>query len=618
MPPVSSLPLPVSLLLKVTTLIGLVLLSQLSAALSPDSAFSLNDEPQFLTVEEAYPLSVETLSIGGERELLISWNIADGYYLYKNKLLLRDSDKAPLDLIIPEGLKKYDDYFEEELEVFYNDLQITAVIPASPGEYKIRSQGCADAGLCYPPQWQTIVIDDSGNAFVGTTSQPTPSSLSDQSDSSIQNGSESNSENKSVIAANTSGPSTTLLLSLFGALLGGLILNLMPCVFPVLSLKALSFANSQHSHHEHHMHGWAYTLGTVATFVLIAAALFILRASGELIGWGFQLQNPLVVGALVYLFFFMGLLLFGSYNVGAGLAGVGQSLTEGQSLKSSFFTGSLATVVASPCTAPFMGTALGFAFTQPPAIGLLIFVFLGLGMALPFLLLSYYPNLSNKLPKPGPWMETLRQLLSFPLFLTAIWLLWVLGRQAGSDAIIILLSGGVAITLALWFQQQSKLRWVAIPIFILALLPFRYIETTPTAESDSHSTLAEGWQPYQPERLAQLLDSGTPVFVNLTADWCITCLANEKVALDTAATKEALDRAGYVKLKGDWTNYNPEITQLLSKYGRSGVPLYLLFTPNAGDQPMILPQILNPNSIINALNDQKPKEDDTLAENNAF
>ena len=555
-----------------------------------------SDEPEFLPVEEAYKLSVDTLTSGNSKELLLNWEIAPGYYLYQDKTRLKSPSDKTIPLEMPEGIVKYDEYFEKDLTVYYGNLSIAVVIDEFPGSYRLQTQGCADAGLCYPPQWQTIEIDSSGNASVAGSDSPFSGS-----------GSTGIGENTGTAQSSFYG----LLISLISALIGGLILNLMPCVFPVLSLKALSFANSRHSTHEHHLHGWAYTLGTVSTFVAIASILFVLRSSGELIGWGFQLQNPLVVGALVYLFFFMGLLLFGNYHFGSSLAGIGQSLTEGQSLRASFFTGSLATIVASPCTAPFMGTALGYAFTQPPFTGLLVFGFLGLGMALPFLLLSYFPSLSKALPKPGPWMDKLRQFLAFPLFLTAIWLLWVLGHQAGSDAVILLLMGGVGIVLALWLQQIS-LSWLAIPVLILSLLPFNYIETATTSEPKA---LAHGWQPYNSQRLEDLLQSGQPVFVNLTADWCITCLANEKIALDTEATRNALENQGYVKIKGDWTNYNPEITRLLTKHGRSGVPLYLIYAPGHNGTPVILPQILQPGSVIEAISNRNTKDSVAFTEN---
>jgi len=297
----------------------------------------------------------------------------------------------------------------------------------------------------------------------------------------------------------------------------------------------------------------------------------------------------------------MGLCLSGNFNPGAGWSGIGQSLTGGHSLKSSFFTGALACVVASPCTAPFMGTALGLAVTMPAPLALAVFAALGLGMALPFLLLSYYPSLTRIMPRPGAWMETFKQFLAYPLYLTAVWLLWVLGRQSGSDAVILLCSGAVAIAMALWLFNLAANSWplrlAAIACLALAAIPLTRVESTSGVIGASD----EGWQPYSEARLSQLQQLGSPVFVNLTADWCITCLANEKAVLSSEAVLSAFDRAGVVRLKGDWTNYNPQITDLLTQFGRNGVPLYLLYSGRVGDAPSILPQILSKKTVLSAI-----------------
>ncbi|NHN38908.1 protein-disulfide reductase DsbD [Pseudomaricurvus alcaniphilus] len=566
--------------------------SNASTALSEPAPLSLQTV-SFLPVEQAYRLNAELLA---PDRLLLNWTIAEGYYLYQKQLKVVPTDSSQqLPLELPPGQEKYDDYFEEYLQVYYRQLQLQLPLPDHSGtetyRLAVHSQGCADAGLCYPPQVQMVEVSG-GEARLVAAESPLPAN---------------NSVNSNTLTGTTpSGSSGQWLLAVAGALLGGLLLNLMPCVFPILSLKALSLANAHHQPHRQHLHGWAYTLGAMVFFVAIATVMIVLRQAGYAIGWGFQLQSPLVVAALAYVFFAMGLLFSSSYAIGSSLGGIGQKLTQGHSLPSSFFTGALACVVASPCTAPFMGSALGYAVTQPTPTALSIFAALGLGMALPFLLLSYYPSLSRIMPKPGQWMETFKQLLAFPLYLTALWLLWVLGRQAGSDAIILAGVGAVAIAFALWLLHRASerrwLRYAALAGLAVALLPLSYINSVPGGSSAS---LEDDWQPYSSARLEQLLASNTPVFVNLTADWCITCLANERVVLSSDSVNSAFSDSGIVKLKGDWTNYNPEITDLLARFDRSGVPLYLFYSAQPGMQPQVLPQILNKGIILDAISSTK-------------
>lgn len=397
-------------------------------------------------------------------------------------------------------------------------------------------------------------------------------------------------------------PATTsqgLWLVLLMAAAGGLILNLMPCVFPVLSLKALSIAANSGQRAEQRRDALWYTLGVVLSFVSLALLLLGLRAAGSAVGWGFQLQSPWLVALLAYLLFALGLSLSGVVQFGLGLMSAGSGLTQSKGAKGSFFTGVLAVVVASPCTAPFMGGALGYAVTQPPLLALLVFVALGLGMALPFLLLAYLPALAQALPKPGAWMDTLKQLLAFPLYLSAVWLVWVFGRQAGIDAVAVLLCGMVAIAAACWLYgswQFSRAGWsrplVAALLLLLSVAVLRLVpdSTAPaTAAADAH------WQAWSPDKLAQLRQSGKPVLVNMTADWCITCLVNERVALNTDSSKAALALYDVTYLKGDWTRRDAEITAYLHQYQRDGVPLYVLYWP--GQTPEVLPQILTPDTL---------------------
>lgn len=392
------------------------------------------------------------------------------------------------------------------------------------------------------------------------------------------------------------------------AAVGGLILNLMPCVFPVLSLKALSLVNGQQSAQHTKAEALWYSAGVVLSFVLLAAMLLVLRSAGEAVGWGFQLQNPLVVGLLAYLLFVLALSLSGVVQLGLGLMNSGQQLTEKPGARGSFFTGVLAVVVASPCTAPFMGTALGYAATQPALAALAIFAALGLGMALPFLALAWSPGFAALLPKPGLWMEKLKQWLAYPLYLSAVWLLWVYGRQQGIDALALALVGLVFVAAACWLwgllqlQQADKASAVmAVLLFAGAVALLWYPQ--PATQQSAKTDHAEVWSE---QRLKQLLQDGKPVLVNMTADWCITCLVNERVALDTDSSKAAMALYNLTYLKGDWTNKDPAISAYLRQFQRDGVPLYVLYWP--GQPPEVLPQILTPDSLRQALEQLSSKQ----------
>ena len=395
------------------------------------------------------------------------------------------------------------------------------------------------------------------------------------------------------------------------ALLGGLILNLMPCVFPVLSLKVLHLASSSQGHiKQQRLHGVAYAAGVMLSFLALASVLLALQAGGAAIGWGFQLQKPWFVGALVFLFFVMGLSMSGVVEFGTSLMGVGSRLQEKEGYSGSFFTGVLASVVASPCTAPFMGAALGFAFTQSAPVALTVFLALGFGMALPFLVLSFMPNLARVMPRPGAWMLTFRQFLAFPLYLTAVWLLWVLGQQGGETAMAMVVAGCVLLAFACWLWQQrhssmglmQQLRMVLVLVSTLAAGSVLF---SPLLQSTTGSGVAisgeENYEPYSTERLAALRSDGKPVFVNMTAAWCITCLVNESVALGSDRITAALAEKGVTYLKGDWTNNDPAITAVLREYETSGVPLYLMFPADPSRPAEVLPQILTESIVLDAL-----------------
>jgi thiol:disulfide interchange protein DsbD len=398
------------------------------------------------------------------------------------------------------------------------------------------------------------------------------------------------------------------------ALAGGILLNLMPCVLPVLSVKALGLIqHAAGSASAMRRHGLAYAAGVLLSFAAVAGTLLALRAGGERIGWGFQLQSPLVVTLLAYLLFAMALALSGVFVIGSRLTGVGQSLAGRSGYSGSFFTGALAAVAATPCTAPFMGAAVGFAVTQPWTIGLFVFEALGLGLALPYLLLTMIPAWRRFLPRPGAWMKRLEELLAFPLYASVAWLVWVLSQQAGPTAVAAALAGLVLIGLAAWLYQASRharAAWRRVGLSAVAALVVGAVALGPlagTAPARAPVTAPGGREEaFSPRRLAELRAQGRPVFVNVTAAWCITCLVNERVALRSDAVAEAFTKKGVVVLKADWTSRDAVIAEMLGSFGRSGVPLYLLYAPAApggspARAPVVLPQILTEGAVIDAV-----------------
>jgi thiol:disulfide interchange protein len=394
-------------------------------------------------------------------------------------------------------------------------------------------------------------------------------------------------------------PSGSLSIALVLAFFGGVLLNLMPCVFPVLALKALGLAASAHDRAAARREGVAYLAGVVASFLALALALLALRAGGAALGWGFQLQSPWVVATLALVMVATGLSLSGVWAPGGAWMGAGQSLVARGGVRGAFFTGVLAVVVASPCTAPFMGPALGYAITQPAAVALLVFAMLALGLAAPLVALSFAPALARRLPRPGAWMDTLKQVLAFPMYLAALWLFWVLGRQAGVDAMTQALFAALAVGFVTWRLgrpvegRAARLgrAFAIVAGLVVAVLAVAAIE--PRAHVD-------GREPWTQTRLAALRAEGQPVFVNMTAAWCITCLANERVALSTEAVREAFGQHGIVYLEGDWTQRDDAITAYLAQFGRNGVPLYVLY-PRGGGPPRVLPQVLTPGLVLAAL-----------------
>ncbi len=411
----------------------------------------------------------------------------------------------------------------------------------------------------------------------------------------------------------------SLVQALLFALLGGLILNLMPCVFPVLAMKAAAFARlAGHAPGEMRRDGLTYTAGVLVAFGAMAAVVVAIRASVGDVAWGFQFQSPVFSLLIAYLFFTVGLNLSGVFEIGGRLAGVGQGLAARGGTAGAFFTGVLAVIVATPCTAPFMAAALGFALSQPAPATVAVLLAMGLGLALPYLVLSTTPALQRLLPRPGPWMDRLRQFLAFPMYASAVWMIWVLTQQTGSAGVVYALGGMVLIAFAIWLLRlrggTSSGTWtrrgIAVAAVLLAFAATLKLEDGPaTAASASGGQTSgvsfEGWERFSRARMAEAVAAGKPVFVDFTAAWCITCLVNERVALETPASRHAFEQAGVVKLKGDWTNRDDEITGVLKEVGRAGVPLYLFWAPGA-DKPRILPQVLTEAMILSELSSIQP------------
>lgn len=400
----------------------------------------------------------------------------------------------------------------------------------------------------------------------------------------------------------------TLFTALLFAFLGGLILNLMPCVFPILSMKALSLCKMKGTELKTaRRHGLFYTGGVLFTFLIIAGLLLSLRAGGSALGWGFQLQNPMVVLVLAWLFFLITLNLAGFFTVNVVLGKAGSALAQRNSYTGSFLTGILATIVATPCTAPFMGVALGYAITQPAVVGMGIFMMLGLGLALPYLALSFFPFLQKILPKPGPWMKKFRHILAVPMGASVIWLVWVYDQQTGSLSILVALGGMLALMIAIWIIKSSQGQkngntMALILAMLIAVATFKaghqysVLPFTPERPAllDHGQTIA-----YSPAALQDLLDGDDPVFVNMTAAWCITCKVNERAVLATEKIRDLFKTHNVSYVVGDWTNQNGSITDYLAGFDRNGVPLYVYYGPrdkNNGQRPapVMLPQIITP------------------------
>ncbi|AIR00028.1 cytochrome C biogenesis protein [Pluralibacter gergoviae] len=407
-----------------------------------------------------------------------------------------------------------------------------------------------------------------------------------------------------------------MLTAMLAALLGGIILNVMPCVFPIVSLKALGLMRHDGDAASARTEGIGFLLGTLAAMMVLAGILLAIRAGGSAVGWGFQLQSPLVIAALALVILGAALNLLGVFEVGLSMQRAGEiAIGRGAFLRSAL-TGALAIVVATPCSAPFMAGAIGYALVQPPAVALAIFFALAVGFAAPFTLISLFPALARRLPRPGPWIGIVKRALAFPMFGAYAWLVWVLAQQAGSTALATLLAGSVVLSFAAWLygmaqQRQMLGRGYRLMYAATALLVLTVIAPLPgvmkPADAPQVARQTQAPMVWSPQAVAENRGHGRAIFVNFTASWCITCQVNDKTSLSTAAVKSALARTGTLYMVADSTKFNADIDDAMSQFGQGGLPLYVVY-PADGGKPQVLPQVLTPAIVVNALDQAAGKK----------
>ncbi|WP_416877076.1 protein-disulfide reductase DsbD family protein [Litorimonas sp.] len=567
--------------------------------------------------ETAEPGTIQTLTL-------------DFYYLVCADICIPENGSASIDMPIGESVKdaRWDVLIQDAVNTSPKPAPIAAVINQEAEEAVLTLADLPegdfsesyffpfDQGIVAHSEPQTVAKGENGIEIRTSSEYGWDNGLPDQISGVLsyqQNGVRTGSEINVTVgesldiglvasagdAAAVRAGSFTLIGAIFGALIGGLILNLMPCVFPVISMKALSIAKTAHGERAViRREAWAYTAGVLATFLVLTILLIALKAAGSEIGWGFQLQSPLVVAGLALLIFAVGLNLLGVFEFGTSFQNTGSSLTTKGGVRGSFFTGLLAVIVATPCTAPFMAGAIGYAVAQPVAVTVAVFLALAIGFALPFLLIAYVPRLLKVLPKPGRWMVRFKELLAFPMFAAAIWLVWVVSLQAGSMGLLKVLSAMLLLALAVWAFKSSKnsIKSLAVLVGVLAL--FVIISIRPGSATTVDLT-HEAWST---ERVDELRADGRAVFVDFTAAWCVTCKVNETLVLENDKTKQLFLDTNTAFLVADWTNKNDEIAQELERYGRAGVPLYLVFP--SGDNSVsaeVLPQVLTYDVIKDAI-----------------
>jgi thiol:disulfide interchange protein len=551
----------------------------------------LGSRPQVLGSGSSTPLPAEQAfqfnAIAQDaHHLLLRWTMPKGYYLYRDQttLSLKDAPQVSLAPAWPEGTSHQDAHFGTTT-VYFNEVDVPVTVNGDASSLKTLAlvasfQGCQDGGLCYPLMTRQANIDlASGGAATGeTVAGPAPQMPPTSATAGSSNG----------------GFWSALLL----ALGGGLILNLMPCVLPVLSIKAFGLLESGENPARRRMHALMYTAGVLISFVALGLVIIALKTA-----WGAHLQNPLVVAVLSLVMLAVALSMSGVVQFGASLGNTGSTLASRSGPAGDFFTGVLAVVVASPCTAPFMGSALAYALVAPVLSAMLVFLALGVGLALPFLAVGFVPALSRLLPRPGRWMETLKEVLAFPMYLTAAWLAWVLAHQRGADAVGLLMVAAVLLAMTLWWFERSRgrgplSRVLVAVLALITLVPLYYLKALPAAAqvaAGDSATVA-----YSPAKLDELRKAGTPVFVDMTADWCVTCKANEHAVLSGDGFQALLKRTGTIYMKGDWTDEDPSITAFLQAYHSPGVPLYVVF-PKSGGPGRQLPTVLTSSLVEEAL-----------------
>lgn len=530
-----------------------------SLMLAVAPAFALAD---VLPVDQAFQAS----AVRTGEQVTVTWTPSAGYYLYKTSLKVVDNG-SDVPVVLPTGQTKDDPNFGT-VEVFHTTVETRTHTKSSTLE--VHYQGCAEAGVCYPPQSKTVSVQSVTSSVEVASSQKTLGG--------------------------------TVWMAIGLALLGGLILNLMPCVLPILSLKVVGLAHSGESVQRARSHALWYTAGVLTSFAIIGGLVLGLRAAGHAIGWGFQLQHPLFVALLFYVMLTVALSMSNVFTLGGGVGRLG-TLGQKEGAVGDFFTGVLACVVASPCVAPFMGSALAYALTAQWWLGLTVFVTLGLGLAAPFLLIGFVPKLARWLPKPGAWMDTLKKVLAVPMYLTAVWLAWIVGQQRGVQAVVGLVVGAVILGSGLyWFERA---RWtdkkhhkrMASGLVAVALVPLIFVaqlHAVPRTLDHGNVTAVA----FDPAVLQQLRNEHKTVLVNITADWCVTCKTNEKNVFDTSEFSTLLKDKNVVYMVGDWTNPDPQISTFLDQQKAVGVPLYQVYTDKNVEK---LPNILTTSTIQQAV-----------------
>jgi len=589
-----------------------ILLATLLLAATGAFAQSTSPGDGLLPVTQAFALKPVIAKPG---TINLHFDIAPHYYLYRGRIhakILTAGVTAGA-LQTPAGIKEHDPYLGD-VEIYHDAVEASlpygaaGVMPATL-KVAVTYQGCheVEPKICYPPNTETFTLPTSGGGPVGATG----------GDSAINGGAPRDSVTASLAAASAAPTSATpesgartanqinmgLAFALLLAFVGGLILNLMPCVLPVLAIKAVGVLESGESRQRARVGALAYAAGVIATFLAIGLAILGLRGAGHAVGWGTQLQQPLIVAVLACVLFAVGLSMSGVVQFGSSLGNVGTGLTRRGGAVGHFFTGVLAVIVASPCTAPFMGVALAYAFVAPAAHELLVMLMLGIGLALPLTLIGLVPALARLLPKPGGWMETLKQILAFPMYLSAVWLVWVLAHQRGADAVALVLVAMVLLAAAFWWHARGgparRVGHVFTLVLALAGLASLYAvaRVAPpvrTAAADDSSVA------FSAAKLQSLRDTGTPVFVDIGADWCVTCKANEYAVLNTRGFRKLLQETGAVYMKGDWTDVDPEIGAYLKQFHSPGVPLYVIY-PRGGGAGRALPTVLTASLVRTAL-----------------